>query len=124
MKRPTPISDTAVEVEQGDVVVVPFPYADRLVEKKRPAVVVSGKPLLEKRLVWLAMVTSADNAGWPCDIAIDDLADTGLRAPSIIRPWKLATVDASRIVRVAGRIAPEVLSRLKNEIASVLRAEA
>ena len=116
-----PISDTAAEVDQGDVVVVPFPYADRLVEKKRPAVVISGRALLEKRLVWLAMVTSADNAGWPCDMAIDDLADTGLQAPSIIRPWKLATVDASRIVRVAGRIAPEILSRLKSEIANGLK---
>jgi mRNA interferase MazF len=76
---------------------------------------------LEKRLVWLAMVTSADNAGWPCDIAIDVLSDAGLPAPSIIRPWKLATVDASRIVRVAGRIAPASLSRLMSEIANGLK---
>ena len=29
----------------GDVVVVPFPYADRLAEKRRPALVVSGPQL-------------------------------------------------------------------------------
>lgn len=115
------ISDPSIEIDQGSVVVVPFPYADRLVEKKRPAVVISGKALLEKRLVWLAMVTSASNAGWPCDIAIDDLADTGLRTPSIIRPWKLATVDATRIVRVAGWIAPATLSRLIDEIGKGLK---
>ena len=47
--------------EPFDVVVVPFPYADRLAEKRRPALVISNRKLAVHRLVWVAMITSADN---------------------------------------------------------------
>jgi len=54
----------------GDVVVLPFPYADRLAEKRRPAVVVSLPSLAQKHgIVWVVMVTSAENAGWPATSA-------------------------------------------------------
>ena len=90
---------------QWDVVVLPFPYADQLAEKRRPAIVVSKPWLAEMHgIVWAAMVTSADNAGWGSDIPIADVEAIGLRTPSIIRPAKIATVDVSRIVRVAGRL--------------------
>lgn len=88
-----------------DVVVVPFPYSERLAEKRRPAVVVSTPELAARfGLVWLAMITSADNVGWPCDVAVSDLATAGLPAPSMIRPVKIATVDVTRIVRRIGRL--------------------
>lgn len=88
-----------------DVVVVPFPYADRLAEKHRPAVVVSIPELTRAHgLVWLAMVTSASHAPWACDIAIEDQRLAGLPAPSMVRPAKLATVDATRIARRLGRL--------------------
>lgn len=88
-----------------DVVVVPFPYSDRLAEKRRPAVVVSA-PVLEQQqgLVWLAMITSADNRAWDSDVAVGDLAIAGLPAPSRVRPAKIATVDGERIVRRIGKL--------------------
>ena len=48
-----------------DVVVVPFPYADRLAEKRRPALVISNRKLAAHGLIWVAMITSADNEPWP-----------------------------------------------------------
>ena len=115
-----PTSDPAYTLKQGDVVVVPFPYADRLAEKRRPAVVVSAEALHARQIVWLAMVTSAENAGWPCDIRIENQASTGLTADSVIRPWKLATVDLSRIIRIAGRISDNENSQLLKSIGEAL----
>ena len=106
-----------------DVVVVPFPYADRLAEKRRPAIVVSA-PVLTKQhgLVWLVMVTSADNRRWRDDIDISDLAAAGLPAPSLARPAKIATADAARVVRRVGRLpakdARALAAVLSNLIAS------
>jgi len=88
-----------------DVVIVPFPYADRLAEKRRPAIVVSTAEITRKYgLAWLAMVTSADNRTWECDIAVSDLKSAGLPAPSLVRPAKIATVDAARVLRRIGRL--------------------
>jgi mRNA interferase MazF len=89
----------------GDVLVMPFPYSDRLAEKRRPALVVST-PDLERDygLVWTAMITSAKGAQRQGDIAIGNLASAGLGAASVIRPTKIATVEPHRVVRVAGKV--------------------
>jgi mRNA interferase MazF len=87
-----------------DIVVVPIPYADRQAERRRPAMVISSRRLDRYGFVWLAMVTSADNEAWPCDVAIADLDRAGLPAPSVVRPAKIACVDPARIERRAGRL--------------------
>jgi len=104
-----------------DVVVVPFPYTDRLAEKRRPAVVVSARAL-EKRhgLVWLAMITSAGNPRWDTDVTVSDLKAAALPAPSRVRPAKIATVDAARILRRIGRLTPKDAKAVKARIGELL----
>ena len=81
--------------EVWDIVKVPFPYTDRPVRQRRPALVVAaGEIEAAHGLVWLVMITSAENRGWPGDVGISDLRAAGLSAPSIVRPAKIATVDA------------------------------
>ena len=87
-----------------DIVVVPFRCADRLAEKRRPAVVISNRRLTAHNLVWVAMITSADNAPWGSDVAIADLDRTGLPAPSVVRPAKIAGIESARIYRRIGRL--------------------
>jgi len=87
-----------------DIVVVPFPYADRLAEKRRPALVVSSPKLSPYGLIWLAMITSADNERWPSDVAISDIERAGLPAASVVRPAKIACIEPTRIERRAGRL--------------------
>jgi len=104
-RKPTPTSKVAFA--PWDVVLVPFPYADRLAEKRRPALVVSSPSLeSEHGLTWVAMITSAANRGWAGDVAIADLGISGLPAPSLVRPSKIATVDSARILRRIGTLAP------------------
>ncbi len=87
-----------------DVVIVPFPYSDRLAEKRRPAVVVSNRRLQALGVIWIAMITSAGNDPWPGDVPITDPKRTGLPAPSVVRPTKIACIDPSRVLRRAGRL--------------------
>ncbi|MEJ1969600.1 MAG: type II toxin-antitoxin system PemK/MazF family toxin [Rhizomicrobium sp.] len=104
-----------------DVVVVPFPYADRLAEKRRPAVVVSAASLEKQHgLVWLVMVTSAGNRRWREDIDVSDLKVTGLPAPSLLRPTKIATADAARIARRIGHLAPKDIQALQSALRALI----
>jgi mRNA interferase MazF len=50
------------------------------------------------------MVTSASDPAWRDDVLVSDLKSAGLPAPSRIRPAKVATVDAARIVRRIGKL--------------------
>jgi mRNA interferase MazF len=101
-----------------DIVVVPFPYSDRLEEKRRPAIIVSSQRLkVEEGVVWLAMITSSE-AGTTAAIPVRDIAATGLSKASFIRPTKIATVETHRILRKTGRLsqsdAATLVSRLKH----------
>lgn len=98
-------------LEPWDVVVVPFPYSERLAEKRRPALVISGELLNEAGFLWIAMITGAGKQNRIGDVLIEDLIATGLPGPSIIRTSKLATVEPGRIVRRIGSLAaPERLA--------------
>jgi mRNA interferase MazF len=88
----------------GDVVVVPFPYSDRLAEKRRPALVISGRALAAAGFVWVAMITSAANPPMQHDQPISDPRRAGLSAPSVVRPVKVACIEPARILRRAGRL--------------------
>jgi len=100
-----PTSRTGIGVYRpGDVVVVPFPYSDRLAEKRRPALVVSNREVASAGFVWVAMITSANNPTMRHDLAISDLRRAGLSAPSVVRPVKIACIEPARILRRAGRL--------------------
>src|SRR5271167_3404635 len=93
--RPRPTGAPMAIFEVWDIVKVPFPYTDRPVRQRRPAlVIVAGEIAATHGLLWLVMITSAENRGWPGDVGISDLRAAGLPAPSIVRPAKIATVDA------------------------------
>jgi len=87
--------------KQGDVVRVPFPYTDRNTRQHRPALVVSNGGIGEDgALLWVVMITSAENRPWANDVRIPDHGKAGLPAPSVIRPVKIATIEASHAERI------------------------
>ncbi|PKR88394.1 growth inhibitor PemK [Pleomorphomonas diazotrophica] len=106
-----------VTFEQGDVVRVPFPYTDRPVRQHRPALVVSNGGIGEEgKLLWVAMITSAENRPWPGDVEIGAAyQDVGLPAPSVIRPVKIATIEASSAEKLGHMTAP-IMSQVAEEI--------
>jgi mRNA interferase MazF len=97
-------SERDARYDPFDIVAVPFPYADRLAEKRRPALVISNRKLAVHGLIWVAMITSADNEAWSSDVAIADLKRAGLPAPSVVRSAKVACIEPGRIDRRVGRL--------------------
>lgn len=105
---------------QYDVVSVPFPYTDRAALERRPALVIS-KPALETRfgLLWVLMITAAENAPWEDDVPLADHRAAGLSIPSVIRPTKVATVEASR-ARLRGKVSPAIAAKVAIAVRSTI----
>lgn len=90
--------------EPWAIIKVPFPYTDRPVRQRRPALVVAaGDIQRDHGLLWVVMITSAENRGWPGDVPVSDLVMSGLPAPSVIRTAKIATIEA-REAEAIGRL--------------------
>jgi mRNA interferase MazF len=77
-----------------DVIKVPFPYTDRPVRQRRPALVIAADGIQKDHtLLWVLMITSAENRGWSGDVDVTDLAMAGLPARSVVRTAKIATIE-------------------------------
>ena len=105
---------------QGDVIKVPFPYTDRSTRQSRPALVVSAGGIEEAHgLLWVVMITSAANRGWPGDVPVTNLAAAGLPAPSVVRTAKIATIEASDAARL-GKVSPALFKQVAMRLGQAL----
>lgn len=88
-----------------DIIVVLFPFTDSANQKRRPALVLSNWDSFGARIGHsvMAMITSAENASWPLDVPIEELAHAGLPAPSVVR-MKLFTLDHRFIIQKCGTL--------------------
>lgn len=101
---------------QGDIVKVPFPYTDRAARQHRPALVISSsRGAAAHGLIWVLMITSAENRGWRGDVAISDPSGAGLPAPSVIRTAKIATIEANDATGL-GAITPTTLRQVMRRV--------
>jgi mRNA interferase MazF len=96
-----------VTFDPFDVVVLPFPFADRNETVLRPAVILTGHSRFGQHsgVALVAMITSAKRSAWPLDMPITNLASAGLRVPCVVRA-KLNSVDYRLIERKSGTLAP------------------
>jgi mRNA interferase MazF len=105
-----------VDFDQFDVVVVPFPFTDRLATKRRPALVLTKPEVVSTNRSIFAMITSGTIEEWPLDIEINDLQEAGLTVPCKIR-FKVFTLDHEQVVRKIGKLSKKdsgtVAERLK-----------
>jgi mRNA interferase MazF len=102
-------------ISSWDVVVVPFPYSDRLAEKRRPALVISSERLHREGYIWIAMITGGGKERRTGDMDVGDLRAAGLPGASMVRASKIATIEPDRILRRIGTLA-------KGERAAVRKA--
>jgi mRNA interferase MazF len=105
--------------EHWDVIAVPFPYIERPIQQRRPALVVAAGLGGSLDFLWVLMITSATNPRWPEDIEIEDQEGAGLPIASVVRTAKIATIEAraaSRLGRISGQSAVRVAAILRHRL--------
>lgn len=92
--------------QRGDVIYVPFRYAELTGGKVRPAVVVSSAAFYAAEGCYIvAAVTSDVVASTPLSYQITDLMAAGLSVPSVVRPV-LLTLSPEVMGRRVGALVP------------------
>ena len=85
----------------GDIVLAPFPFADRSITKLRPAMIISSLPAE----AWLvAYVTSASTHASEYDVALTPDETNHLKVESFVRVNRLTVISTDMISRTLGSL--------------------
>ncbi|HMB46231.1 MAG TPA: type II toxin-antitoxin system PemK/MazF family toxin [Candidatus Methanoperedens sp.] len=104
---------------KGDVVVLPFPFSDFSLSKRRPALVIAE---LKGDDVILCLITSQkvkDENAIPIDE--NDFEQGSLRKSSHIRPNRIFTVDSNIIFYSAGHLKKKRIDDVIEKVIEILR---
>jgi mRNA interferase MazF len=105
---------------QGDVVLVPFPFTDLSAVKQRPALVLSPKRLNDERsdLIVAAITSQIPDVVGEDEILLSDADQrtAGLPKASIIKLSKIFTIHQGLIRKRLGRVPDPILENILQKL--------
>lgn len=108
--------------EQGDVVLLPFPFSDLSSAKRRPVLVLS-KATYNKAspdFVVCAMTSNLGNAAHSVYVEDADMESGRLPKPSRVKVDKVFCASQSLVVKRVGRVSQDVMAQVRRELFAVL----
>jgi len=104
---------------KGDVVVVPFPFSDLTLAKRRPALVIAE---LEGDDLILCQITSQQiRDRYAVSIEETNFKTGTLRQKSNVRPNRVFTADCHSVIYLVGHLKPDKVSDVIERIVDILR---
>jgi len=104
--------------EQGDVLLVPYPFTDQSGTKQRPAVVLSGAAYNQHHpdLILAPITSQITHSG--DEIILDNWQAAGLLKPSSVKPL-LSSLETRLARRKLGKISPSDLNQIRSLFARI-----
>jgi len=99
---------------RGDVVILPFPFADRPGYKRRPALILSV--FSAKEHIVCSITSQLVRDDYCVDLSPEDFEDGGIKNASFIRPNYLFTVRSEVISYRAGKVSTSKFEEVRTMI--------
>jgi mRNA interferase MazF len=108
--------------EQGDILLVPFPFTNLGGIKKRPVLVLSHDSYNKKSADIITCGITSNVKDAQCSVLIDNssLSSGSLPTQSRIKADKLFTLDKTIIIKKIGKIDKETMKAVKEELLKVM----
>ena len=103
---------------RGDVVVVPFPFSNLSMAKRRPALVVAD--LTGDDIILCQITSQPISDRYAVPLTDTDFASGGLRRSSNIRPNRLFTADDALVLYRTGTVTEGKLREVVNRIVQII----
>ncbi len=105
---------------KGDVVVVPFPFSDLTIAKRRPALVIST--LQGDDLILCQVTSQSVKDVYAITLDDNDFEQGGLKQPSNVRPNRIFTADSRIVLYRVGHLKSEKVNEIIEKINQILRS--
>lgn len=107
--------------EQGEIVLIPFPFTDLTTSKQRPVLVLSKTQYNRNSRDFISCGITSNIKDEECSVIIDqeDLTSGFLPAPSRIKVDKIFTLEKSLAIKSIGKVKTEVWKKVRNELVNL-----
>ncbi len=104
--------------EQGDIVVVPFPFTDLSATKQRPALVISitGYNDGKEDVITCAITSNLQNSDYSVLVSNNGLSEGTIPTESRIKVDKLFTISQSLVKKKVAKVRVELFTKVKAEL--------
>jgi mRNA interferase MazF len=110
-----------MEIQQGDVVAVDFPFTDGIGIKRRPVLVLSSDLINKTGDVVLMQITSkSKNDGLSVALKPDDITSP-LPLQSFLRVHKIFTLDSALVVKKLSKLNEDVFNNVLLNLFEILK---
>ncbi|MEQ9425875.1 MAG: type II toxin-antitoxin system PemK/MazF family toxin [Cyclobacteriaceae bacterium] len=104
----------------GQIILVPFPFAELTNTKVRPAVVIGETEDRFKDLIIAAISSVVPNDVPKKSFVVKSSSISGLRVDSLIKVDRLATIKSEQVIATIGKLTPDEKQTLKKIFKSLV----
>ncbi|MGI0088422.1 MAG: type II toxin-antitoxin system PemK/MazF family toxin [Nitrosotalea sp.] len=112
---------SGIRFEQGEIVLVPFPFTNLASSKKRPVLILS-KSSYNKRssdFVCCGITSNIKSVDHSVLVQSKDLVKGFLPKPSRIKVSTIFTLEKSIVIRYLGKVQGNVMGKVKKELSNI-----
>lgn len=111
---------------QGDILLLPVPFTDLSITKRRPVLVISNNGFNQKSpdIVVVAMTSNPFTNEYIFTITQADMEQGHLNRPGRVRADRIYTLSQSLVVKTFGRVKPHVVARVRAMWVDLARSDA
>ena len=108
--------------EQGDIVLVPFPFTDLSTTKQRPALVISKSSYNTKTqdIVTCGVTSNLENSDYSVLIDNIDLAEGKIPLKSRVKVGKIFTLKQSLVIKKIAKLKAASFQHVKQELQNLV----
>jgi mRNA interferase MazF len=102
----------SIDIRQGDIVLIPFPYSDLQTTKTRPVVVISNNRLNQTADFIGIGISSKEKPELSfLRVSNDDLKTGKIYHQSFIYPHKIYLLEKNMIQKIVAEVKPEIIQK-------------
>ncbi|MDL1894032.1 type II toxin-antitoxin system PemK/MazF family toxin [Sphingobacteriales bacterium CHB3] len=108
-------------MKTGDIIIVPFPFADVPVRKVRPAVVVGLTQDRYHDVIVCAVSSVIETRLSENEFILKPTRANGLRVPSVVKVDRIATLRQSTVITSLGRLSKSELRKFRSIFRAIIK---
>ena len=113
---------SGMNVNQRDIILIPFPFSDLTQTKRRPSIIISNHEYNSNNedVICCAITSNPKNYDESVEIVNEDLDSGNLHYESRVKPTKIFTLDKRMVVKKLAKLnvikSKEIVKNLTNSI--------